>query len=158
MEKNATGGGSGGSTSADKVSFDNTGTGLVAANVQNAISEVNSNLNIALSGLFPSDTQEHQIGANLFVKKCAGESLASGEEVLIAGVTGDLIAAFGYVSESRYKFTVNTYIDANNSAQVFQTVESGDISIQTGTAFRSAYCIYVIYTKAASEAKKTRKK
>lgn len=152
LEKEA-GSGSGGASTASEVSFDNTDTGLVATNVQSAISE------LAISRYFPTDANEHRIGDNLYIKKCAGESLASGEEVLIAGVTGDLLAAYGYVSESRYKFTINTYLDSNNSAQVFQTIESGDISIQTGTGFRGAYCIYVIYTKAAaSDAKSTRKK
>lgn len=42
LEKNGTGGG--GSTSAANVTFDNTGTGLVAANVQGALEEINGNV------------------------------------------------------------------------------------------------------------------
>lgn len=43
LEKNA-GSGSGGASSADDVTFDNTGTGLSATNVQSAVEEVNTNL------------------------------------------------------------------------------------------------------------------
>ena len=58
LEKN--GGGSGASSAAD-ISFDNTGTGLVATNVQTAISEVNSNVN-GLSSRFDYSTTEKVVG------------------------------------------------------------------------------------------------
>lgn len=60
LEKKA-GSGSGGASTAAEVSFDNTGSGLDATNVQTAISEVNSNVD-EISGRFDYSTDEKVIG------------------------------------------------------------------------------------------------
>ena len=60
LEKQA-GSGSGGASTAAQVSFDNTGTGLVATNVQSAIGEVNTKAD-DISGRFNYSATEKVIG------------------------------------------------------------------------------------------------
>lgn len=148
LEKNGTGGG--GSTSAANVTFDNTGTGLAASNVQSALTEILTKIFV-----WPSDNNEHLINDNVYIRRFTGETL-TGDDVLIEAFDGDLLFSFGYVSGAVYKFPVNLALDTDNRSDIYVNVSSGNINIEAGASLRSAYEVYLIYRK--NNTNRTRKK
>ena len=147
-------GGSGGASSAADVSYDNTSSGLTADDVQEAVDELAGGLSVACGDLYPMDTDEHEIGDNLFVKHFTGES-TTGDETLIEAFTGTLLHSYGYVGGSTYRFPLGTHVPSSNtSSDVYITVSSGDVGFETGSDVRGHYDIWLVYKKALSSSKK----
>lgn len=141
-------------TAAD-VSYDNTSSHLTADDVQEAIDELNTKITEP-TNYYPTDTNEHQIGDNLYVRRFTGASLSALLNVLIEGATGTLVDAYGYVSSSSDRVQLGMYYGNTDFAFVYQEKTSGNIGVQTGTGLRDAYDIYVVYTKGVTP--NTRKK
>lgn len=136
LEKQA-GSGSGAST-ASEVSFDNTGTGLVATNVQGAIAEVN--------GKFPSKVivPFTDVTMPLGTPVIISQALAVGT---IQSITGSFVVD-GYT----YSIPdINFRVDVTPDKELQITAPSNAMSGISGT-------IIIEHVPAASEAKSTRKK
>lgn len=154
LEKKA-GSGSGGASTAAEVSFDNTGTGLVATNVQTAVSEVNSNVG-ELSGRFDYSTNEKAIGkwldgTTLYEKTFTGTTASDTTATKIADTGSDtVIRAFsGLVGGVR---EINSYLDnLSNSVTWISSLNANELyNIATGAIFQSKdYYVTVHYTKPA---------
>lgn len=146
-------GSGGGASIASAVSFDNTGTGLVATNVQSAISEVNGKS----IDLFPSDSSEHSLGGGVYVKKFSGESITDGQ-VLMENVTGHLVGALGYttgaISGTPTNYPINYHLSDQWDSKVLQN--GTNIQLYAGSNLRGAYEIWVYYTKPATRTRKSK--
>lgn len=146
------GGGAGGASSADNISYDNTTSGLSAITVQTAIDEL-----AAMDKYYPMDAIEHQIGNNLFIKHFSGDT-TTGDVTIMEAFTGNLLHSYGYCSGAVYRFPLGTHVPGSNtSSDVYQVVESGNVNFETGTDSRLHYDIWVVYAKA-TEPTRTRKK
>lgn len=148
------GGGGGGASSASNVSFDNTGTGLAATNVQTALSEV--------AGRSDISSTEKQIGT------LNGDPLYA--KSFEAIVTTDNIV----VANQIYTGDVSNIIPADAKAPVWVTVSSGVYYLGGASVHSTDHWVTTIatlyqqtstpitgiafYTKAAPVTTKTRKK
>lgn len=152
LEKNSSGSGA---SSATDISFDNTGTGLVATNVQTAVSEVNSNVG-ELSGRFDYSTNEKVVGKWLdgsalyektFTGTTAGDTTAT--KIADTGSNTTIRAFSGMVGGVR---EINSYLDnLSNSVTWISSLNANELyNIATGAIFQSKdYYVTVKYTKAA---------
>ena len=168
LEKKA-GSGSGAST-ASQVSFDNTGTGLDATNVQEALVELETNVSaiISVAALYPTDSVEHRIGDNLFIKHYSGASLSQEYTILEAEFPHTILHSYGQVTSSKvgetgYRYPINQFQSATAGYEaavlgVPGADDSYSLQLYADDALRGAYDVYVVYSKATSEAKKTKKK
>lgn len=158
LEKKA-GSGSGGASTAAEVSFDNTGTGLAASNVQSAISEVNSK-----SGLIYSSSEfiaGKWFDDVLYGKTFEISALAStGTSTQYAHGITDTIKAFkaSAIDSNGVVIPLPFYSTAQNY-NIGISVNATNVTVETQRD-SSTYHAYITlyYTKAASEAKTTRKK
>lgn len=130
LEKEA-GSGSGGASTAAQVSFDNTGTGLVATNVQTAITEVNSKgvvysttekvIGVWIDGTTPVYEKTIDCGPlpNNATKNVAHEisnlDLIVGFDALSLNSTGGYIIPLPYINKSNpTSYNVQIDFDATN--------------------------------------------
>lgn len=156
LEKNAKGGGSGGSTSAANVTFDNTQTALVATNVQGALDEVVDMIK-ALPTLSDAETPIYKIGDDVVYRKVIdfGALPNNTDKTVDHG-----IANYGttiYVKGMMYTSAVASYGEDLTGIARVDSRATG-VKIAT-TADYSTYTAKVtIYYTKTSEAKKTRKK
>lgn len=155
LEKKA-GSGSGGASTAAEVSFDNTGTGLVATNVQGAISEVNSKI----------------VGWGTPISATAEElaAFAAVDDTYTAPASGLLVIDckptqnaenYLYVSKTG-GFAFKYSADSGNDNMLIIPVTQGDVLAITNllkcTAFSIVTFPFALSVPATSSTKSTRKK
>ena len=160
-------GSSTGGTAAD-ISYDNTSSGLTADDVQEAIDEINTDLGSVLSGLYPTDNLEHQIGANLFIKHYSGATISQEYTVLEADFPHTILHSYGQVTSSKvgetgYRYPINQFqsATAGYEAAIFGVPGEGDsysLQLYTDDALRGAYDAYVVYSKAVETSRKKKSK
>lgn len=155
LEKNAKGGGPSGPTSAENVTFDNTGTGLVADDVQSAIVEVNTKAENA--GTY--STSETLIGT--YKGKPHYRKVIHFESPLTVALNGTWVSTSVDISDIEQltrvtclsSFVWNLLSAFNNSGDLTLTS-----IVNAGSNTASVDDIIIEYTKVTTEAKKTRKK
>ena len=135
------GGGAGGASSAADVSFDNTGTGIVATNVQNAITEINGKFPVRVS--VPFTNVDMALGTPVTISQAA---LDVGS---IQSITGSFVVD-GYT----YSIPdINFRVDITPTKELQITAPSTAMNGISGGVI-----IEHVPTPAPSEAKTTRKK
>lgn len=161
LEKQA-GSGSGGASTASEVSFDNTGTGLVATNVQTALGELDTR------DIY--STIETKIGTyngkDLFRKIVNVTGFTSDQAIVANQIYFGTLAISDYVSgvDDCFADILHSYIDTGTTKRsfIFQQYEPDAGNMTLGTLYERTNVNAVLvleYTKAAaSEAKSTRKK
>ena len=161
LERQA-GSGSGGASTASEVSFDNTGTGLVATNVQSALAEVSARDNYS--------TDEIAIGKVgddiLYRKYVVTGALPNATNKKVAHNISNLKMLYS-VSGVAKDTSSNAYVPLpmtlsyqTLAAALLVVVDNTDIALDTGTDLSgfNESVVVLEYTKTASEAKTTRKK
>ena len=161
LEKNV-GSGSGGASTAAQVSFDNTGTGLVATNVQTAIGELDGRDNYSTSEAIIGKWID---GRPIYRKVIDFGALPNNTHKEVAHNIADLdlvIKLYG-CAKAPNAFAVLPYVTVEDgNYQIALEITATDVVVWTDYD-RSAYSGHVVveYLKtapAASEAKSTRKK
>ena len=159
LEKNA-GTGSGGASSAADVTFDNTGTGLVASNVQTAIGELDTRDNYS--------TDEIKIGTyngkDLYRKVVNVTGFTSDQAIVANQIYFGTLAVSDYVSgvDDCFADILHSYIDTGTTKRsfIFQQYEPDAGNMTLGTLYERTNVNAVLvleYTKT-SATNKTRKK
>lgn len=160
LEKNQ-GGGSGGSTTAENVSYSNTSSGLTADNVQEAIDELKTDIPTIADYGMKISTTETLIGKwgndDLYQKIITGE-IGKSDSVTIDFADGVLKNIYGYFTNSLNN--INFPLNANWSATVEGALfDDSHIYLNSSASIGadSSYTIIAQYIKTAPVSN-TRKK
>ena len=163
LEKNA-GSGSGGMSSAEDVSFDNTGTGLSGTNVQGVIEEVNTKItNVETYSTTETVIGKWIDGRTIYRKVIDIGALPNNNTVSVAHNISDLgqftkISGIG-IASNKGAIPLPFVDDASKNSDILLDVSATNVRVITKgdkTIF-SGY-VYLEYTKAQAQSNTRKKK
>ena len=108
-----------------------------------------------IAEIYPVDTNEHEIGDNLFVRRFYGSSLASGSVTVLNNLHGTVLNAYGWVKSTTTGYTgniynFNSYVDGDWKALAYQ--DGTNVIIANGANLRGEYSLWIIYSKSTDAA------
>ena len=100
----------------------------------------------SLDALYPDDTNEHQIGDNLYIKKYTGTLANTQNTTVDASFTHTLLCAYGTAGKGNDIYNIGAYFAGTYFASVVKLTNALTVCVGSGF-YGGTYTIWAIYRK-----------